>query len=86
MQEMRVYLLNNTKPYHDENDGYSGDWFNCPVNFGEVKEKLGVEHEEQIEIADYELPLICTAIRHSGKSTPTAAWCLNWRVRLSAMK
>ena len=44
MQEMRVYLLNNTKPYHDENDGYSGDWFNCPVDFGEVKEKLGVEH------------------------------------------
>ena len=56
MQEMRVYLLNNTKPYHDENDGYSGDWFNCPVDFEEVKEKLGVEHEEQIEIADYELP------------------------------
>lgn len=56
MQEMRVYLLNNTKPYHDEDDGYSGDWFNCPVDFEEVKEKLGVEHEEQIEIADYELP------------------------------
>lgn len=56
MQEMRIYLLNNTKPYHDEDDGYSGDWFNCPVDFEEVKEKLGVEHEEQIEIADYELP------------------------------
>ena len=56
MQEMRIYLLNNTKPYHDEDDGYSGDWFNCPVDFEEVREKLGVEHEEQIEIADYELP------------------------------
>ena len=56
MQEMRIYLLNNTKPYHDEDDGYSGDWFSCPVDFEEVKEKLGVEHEEQIEIADYELP------------------------------
>lgn len=55
MQEMRIYLLNNTKPYHDEDDGYSGDWFNCPVDFEEVREKLGVEHEEQIEIADYEL-------------------------------
>ena len=53
---MRIYLLNNTKPYHDEDDGYSGDWFNCPVDFEEVKEKLGVENEEQIEIADYELP------------------------------
>ncbi len=39
MQEMRVYLLNNTKPYHDENDGYSGDWFNCPVDFEEVQGK-----------------------------------------------
>lgn len=56
MHEMRIYLLNNTKPYHDEDDGYSGDWFNCPVDFEEVREKLGVEHEEQIEIADYELP------------------------------
>ena len=64
MQEMRVYLLNNTKPYHDENDGYSGDWFNCPVDFGEVKEKLGVEHEEQIEIADYELVHTLQRTRH----------------------
>ena len=45
MYEMRIYLLNNTKPYHDEDDGYSGDWFNCPVDFEEVKEKLGVEME-----------------------------------------
>ena len=56
MQEMRVYLLNNTKPYREGEEEYSGAWFNCPVNFEEVKEKLGVEHEEQIEIADYELP------------------------------
>lgn len=27
-----------------------------------------------------------TVICHFGKSTPTAAWCWNWRVRLSAMK
>ena len=86
MQEMRIYLLNNTKPYHDEDDGYSGDWFNCPINFDEVREKLGVENEEQVEIADYELPLTYTVICHFGKSTPTAAWCWNWRVRLSAMK
>ncbi len=56
MYEMRIYLLNNTKPYHEDEDSYSGEWFNCPVNFEEVKEKLGVEHEEQIVIADYELP------------------------------
>ena len=87
MQEMRIYLLNNTKPYREGEEEYSGAWFNCPVDFEEVREKIGVEHEEQIEIADYELPfLTCTAICHSGKSTPTAAWCWNWRVRLSAMK
>lgn len=48
--------LNNTKPYRDGDEEYAGEWFNCPVDFEEVKEKLGVEHEEQIEIADYELP------------------------------
>ena len=53
---MRIYLLNNTKPYRDGDEEYAGEWFNCPVEFEEVREKLGVEHEEQIEIADYELP------------------------------
>lgn len=53
---MRIYLLNNTKPYRDGDEEYAGEWFNCPVDFEEVKEKLGVENEEQIEIADYELP------------------------------
>ena len=52
---MRIYLLNNTKPYRDGDEEYAGEWFNCPVDFEEVKEKLGVENEEQIEIADYEL-------------------------------
>lgn len=56
MYEMRIYLLNNAKPYSEDEEGYSGEWFNCPVDFEEVKEKLGVEHEEQIVIADYELP------------------------------
>lgn len=56
MQEMRIYLLNNTKPYREGDEEYSGAWFNCPVDFEEVREKIGVEHEEQIEIADYELP------------------------------
>ena len=86
MQEMRIYLLNNTKPYREGDKEYSGAWFNCPVDFEEVREKIGVEHEEQIEIADYELPFDLHSDMHFGKSTPTAAWCWNWRVRLSAMK
>ena len=76
MQEMRIYLLNNTKPYREGDEEYSGAWFNCPVDFEEVREKIGVEHEEQIEIADYELPFDLHMICHFGKSTPTAAWCL----------
>ena len=54
---MRIYLLNNTQPYRDdEEEGYAGGWFNCPVDLEEVRERLGVENEEQLEIADYELP------------------------------
>ena len=52
MYEMRIYLLNNTKPYRDGDEEYAGEWFNCPVEFEEVREKLGVEHEEQIEIGE----------------------------------
>ena len=56
MYEMRIYLLNNTQPYRDdEEEGYAGGWFNCPVDLEEVRERLGVENEEQLEIADYEL-------------------------------
>ena len=53
---MQICLLNNTKPYHDEDNDYSGDWFHCPVDFEKIREQLGVENEKQIEIADYELP------------------------------
>lgn len=53
---MRIYLLNDSRPYRENEDGYSGAWFNCPVGLEEVKEKLGVENEEQVIIADYELP------------------------------
>ena len=56
MQEMRIYLLNNTNPYREGEEEYSGAGFNFPVDFEDVREKIGVEHEEQIEIADYELP------------------------------
>jgi hypothetical protein len=57
LYEMRIYLLNNTQPYRDDEDeGYTGGWFNCPVDLEEVRERLGVENEEQLEIADYELP------------------------------
>ena len=71
MQEMRIYLLNNTKPYREGEEEYSGAWFNCPVDFEEVREKIGVEHEEQIEIADYELWNCCSTISCTAISTFT---------------
>ena len=37
VQEMRVYLLNNTKPYREGDEEYSGAWFNCPVDFEEIR-------------------------------------------------
>jgi acyl carrier protein len=40
MQEMRIYLLNNTKPYREGDEEYSGAWFNCPVDFEEIREKI----------------------------------------------
>lgn len=56
MYEMRLYILDIRKPYHEDEDGYAGAWFNCPVDLEEIKERLGVEQEEDFEIADYELP------------------------------
>ncbi len=46
---MRLYILNITKPYSEDEDGYTGEWFDCPVDFEEVKEKLGVKEVEEIE-------------------------------------
>lgn len=86
MYEMRLYLLNITKSYRDDEDGYTGEWFNCPVDFEEVKERLGVEQEEQIEIADYELPFSSARIRRCGKSMQIAAWYRKSREHLWEMR
>lgn len=56
MYEMRLYILNTTKPYRDDENDYAGAWFVCPVEFEEIKEKLGIEKAEDFEIEDYELP------------------------------
>ena len=49
-----------------------GAWFSCPVDFEEIRERLGVQSEEEIEIEDYELPFPLEATQGSGKSTPFA--------------
>ena len=47
MQEMRIYLLNNTKPYREGDEEYSGAWFNCPVDFEEF-----IDHKDEIRYYD----------------------------------
>lgn len=56
IEEMRIYILNTTRFYHEDYEEYPGAWFSCPVDFEAVKERLGVQSEEEIEIEDYELP------------------------------
>ena len=56
IEEMRIYILNTTRFYHEDFEEYPGAWFSCPVDFEEIRERLGVQSEEQIEIEDYELP------------------------------
>ena len=48
--------MNTTRFYHEDYEEYPGAWFDCPVDFEEVRERLGVQSEEEIEIEDYELP------------------------------
>ena len=57
---MKIYIININKSYDEDGDGYIGGWFNCPVNFEEVKEQLGIRNEDEIEIEDYELPFPLT--------------------------
>lgn len=54
MEEMRVYIANLGK----YNEGYLvGDWFTLPVDFEEVKERIGLDGTyEEYAIHDYELP------------------------------
>ena len=53
---MKIYILNTTRFYHEDFEEYPGAWFSCPVDFEEIRERLGVQSEEEIEIEDYELP------------------------------
>ena len=56
IEEMRIYILNTALFYHEDFEAYPGAWFSCPVDFEEIRERLGVQSEEEIEIEDYELP------------------------------
>lgn len=54
MSEMRVYIANLGKYNEGE---LVGAWFTPPINFEDVKEKIGLIGEyEEFAIHDYELP------------------------------
>lgn len=54
MEEMRVYLANLGKYAEGE---LVGDWFTLPLDFDEVKERIGLSGEyEEYAIHDAELP------------------------------
>mgnify|MGYP000939133042 CR=1 FL=1 len=54
MEQMRVYIANLGKYNEGE---LVGAWFTPPVDFDEVKERIGLNDEyEEYAIHDYELP------------------------------
>ena len=54
MEEMRIYIANLGKYNEGE---LVGAWFTPPVDFEEVKERIGLNDEyEEYAIHDYELP------------------------------
>ena len=57
IEEMRIYILNTTRFYHEDFEEYPGALFSCPVDFGEIRERLGVQSEEEIEIEDYKVKI-----------------------------
>ena len=56
------------------------------LDFEEVRKNSAWSMKNSLRLLIMSCLLIYTAIRRFGKSMPTAAWFLNWRVRLSAMK
>ena len=40
--------------YHEDFEEYPGAWFSCPVDFEEIRERLGVQSEEEIVVEEIE--------------------------------
>ena len=84
MYEMRIYLLNNTQPYRDDEDeGYAGGWFNCPVDLEEVRERLGVENEERfikdgVVEDDYRIEFVTEHLKWLHKGIEEGSNCLGY--------
>lgn len=81
MEEMRIYITNLGKYNEGE---LVGAWFTPPVDFEEVKERIGLNDEyEEYAIHDYELPLRLTNTPLLRKSTVCVRW---WRTYRSTFR
>lgn len=47
MYGMRLYILNTTKPYSDDEGELVGDWFTPPVDYDEMAERIGLNTSER---------------------------------------
>ena len=76
MEEMRIYIANLGKYNEGE---LVGAWFTFPIDFEEVKEKIGLNDEyEEYAIHDYELPLRLTNTLPLANSIDYGKWYRNY--------
>ena len=76
MDDMQVYIANLGKYNEGE---LVGAWFTFPIDFEEVKEKIGLNDEyEEYAIHDYEYPLRLTNTLPLANSNRLWEWYRNY--------
>ena len=76
MDDMQVYIANLGKYNEGE---LVGAWFTFPIDFEEVKEKIGLNDEyEEYSIHDHELPLPLTNTLPLANSIDYGKWYRNY--------
>ena len=76
MDDMQVYIANLGKYNEGE---LVGAWFTFPIDFEEVKEKIGLNDEyEEYAIHDYEYPLRLTNTLPLANSIDYGKWYRNY--------
>ena len=77
MDDMQVYIANLGKYNEGE---LVGAWFTFPIDFEEVKEKIGLNDEyEEYAIHDYELPFTVGRIHFHWRTQSTMGkWYRNY--------
>ena len=76
MDDMQVYIANLGKYNEGE---LVGAWFTFPIDFEEVKEKIGLNDEyEEYAIHDYELPFTVDEYTSIANSIDYGKWYRNY--------